>query len=413
MLIMIPILIAVFLVYLAQMLLYTRHTFDRLDYRISLSAEEIFEEEDLYMVEEISNGKSLPLPYLKADTELPEGMKFVLTDPNRSGRASAAQDSPSSRERTVQSIFVLRGHQTIRRRWRVSCLRRGVYSLGKAVVVSNDLFGFHTFSRTFSLPLTRHNQVTVLPRSINLARHFISAHDPDGDLIVPRGPLPDPTVRAGTREYLPSDPMSRINWKSSASHGHLMVNIEEYTEKNRFNLIMNMQSRPVELHPEVPSAPEFVEMCITVCASILEMAAEEEIPVRVFANTSPEPSKEERQPDAEDSIDAPILCTRPYTGRKDIREALRMLAALPLTISLPVEKMLDHILLSPEPYTSGDNIIVISSYLCERMIVFHELMAQKGVRVVFYITSGNQNAMIIPDHIPVYYRLYKKERGEA
>jgi UDPglucose 6-dehydrogenase len=84
---------------------------------------------------------------------------------------------------------------------------------------------------------------------------------------------------------MPDDPMNRINWNSTAAHGKLMVNVEEFTEQYQFNIILNMQSRSIELHPHEPSSPDYIEMCITVCASILDNISSHNIPVKLFANT--------------------------------------------------------------------------------------------------------------------------------
>ena len=47
---------------------------------MSLSRNEVFEGEQLYLYEEITNDKLLPIPYAKIETELPEGLSFILLD---------------------------------------------------------------------------------------------------------------------------------------------------------------------------------------------------------------------------------------------------------------------------------------------------------------------------------------------
>ena len=71
--------------------------------------------------------------------------------------------------------------------------------------------------------------------------------------------------------------------------------------------------------------------------------------------------------------------------------------------------MLDHILDHPELYTmaadhsGAASLIVISAYFCERMINFHRAMEERGIRVIYYITSANRNAMRIPEDIEIYF----------
>lgn len=392
----IAIIFAAVIIYLIQMTIYNKLTFNNLEYTVSLSAEEVFEGEDIFMYEEITNAKGLPVSSVRVDTELPKGLRFRLSDRKDQNRDVF--------ESYMQSAFVLGRYSKIKRRWRVSCTTRGVYNLGHVLIVSNDLFGFNADSKSFDAPRTRHNQVVVLPRAIDLERHFTSSYYHSGTVTVMRSLLSDPLLIAGTREYMPDDPMNRINWNSTAAHGKLMVNVEDFTEQYQFNIILNMQSRSLELHPHEPSSPEYIEMCITICASILDKISSHNIPVKLFANTPPETVGMEAVSD--DEIGSQILVTRSYRGKSDILNALRLLASLKLDISCQIDKMLDHIVKNPYYYANSGNIIIVSPYIDERMIVFHDVLEKQGIKVIFYITTANQNAVIIPNNIEVYYKTY-------
>ncbi len=394
----IAIIIAAVIIYLIQMAVYNKKTFDNLEYTVSLSAEEVFEGEDIFMFEEITNAKKLPVSSVRVDTELPHGLCFRLGD------KTDLKIKQDVFENYMQSAFVLKGNSKIKRRWRINCLTRGVYNLGRVLIVSNDLFGFNANSKAFEAQHTRRNQVTVLPRAIDLARYFTSSFYHSGEVTVARSLLSDPLLISGTREYMPDDPMNRINWNSTAAHGKLMVNVEDYTEQYLFNIILNMQSRSLELHPHEPSSPEYIEMCITVCASILDKISAYNIPVRLFANTPPDTVGIEVLSD--DKIGSQILVTRSYRGKSDILNALRLLASLKLNISCQTDKMLDHIAGNPYYYANSGNIIIVSPYIDERMIVFHDVLEKQNIKVIFYITTANQNAVIIPNNIEVYYKTY-------
>jgi hypothetical protein len=125
----------------------------------------------------------------------------------------------------------------------------------------------------------------VLPRPIDLEATFVAADGLSGDIVTNHSLLTDPLIRAGTREYRPGDAMRQINWKSTASHNRLMVNIEEHFRRFVFNIVINMQSRDIEKHPEVPSAPYEIERCISVAATLLDRASEDNVPTRVIMNT--------------------------------------------------------------------------------------------------------------------------------
>jgi len=393
------IIISVLVVYLIQVWIFNKYAFDNLDYRVTLSAEEVFVDEDIFMFEEITNNKNLPIPNAKVDTELPEGLAFRLHE--RSGKPVDAK-SRDEYKRSIQSIFVLGAHKQIRRRWRVTCRTRGIYNPGSVIMVTNDLFGLNANSKRFEIEPSKFNQIVVLPKAIDLDEHFTSSYYLSGDVTVPRSLLTDPMRISGTREYTPYDPMNRINWKSTAAHGRMMVNVEEYTQRHQFNIVMNMQARDIEHDPHVPSSFEYIEMCITVAASILDKVSQENIPVRLYANTPPKSIGEEAVSD--DEIGSQILVTRPFQGKRDTITALRLLAALKMEISCPIERMLDHIAENVHSYANGGNIIIVSAYISERMIVFHDMLERQGIKVIFYVTTTNQNAIGIPSNVEVYYR---------
>lgn len=397
----IAILAALTAVYLIQYRLYRDHSFDGIRYSISLSAMEVFEGDDIFLHEEIANTALLPLPFVKVDAALPDGLEYLLIETNEDG--SREEKTAQS----VESIFVLRPYQKIRRTWRVHCSVRGEYSIGAVTLVTNDLIGFDQQSRMLSVPGTAKNCLTVLPRTVPLDKAFTASRYLSGDIAVQRSVLSDPLRLCGVREYAQGDPMSRINWKSTAAHQSLMVNVEEFTKIHQFHLVLNMNSRDIERVPGAPSIPHAVEACITLAASILDSVANENIAVRLIANTMSDALKDFSAGLTEtDEIGQQIYMSPPYSGTRDMLEALRMLAALPLTISVSIEKMLDHILASPEMYASGGNLVVISAYISERMINFYYAMRTAGIDVIFYITSAVHNAAVIPDDVPVIFKTY-------
>lgn len=421
------IVISVLIVFAVVSRIYTKHVFDSVEYSASLSATEVFEDEDIFLYEEIANNKLLPLPCVRVDTELPEGMRFRLhrrEEPAPPKKASGRRKGPitsrsfkdTKNSETsvseeylrgyVQSIFSLHSHRKITRRWRIACERRGTYSISGTRLIATDPLGLLTQSKRIEAPTGRRATVTVLPKPIELPKFFAATYHPSGELTAPRGLLSDPLRIAGSREYTPHDPMNKINWLSTAVHGKLMVNVEEYAEQNRFGIILNMQSRSHELNPRTPSNPQAVELCISVCTSLFDMMSSGSVPVRLFVNAPPADAGlgEESMLMIEDS---PIIRTREFAGRGDMIEALRLLAVLPMKISCSIEKLLDAVADDPLKFADGGNLVIISPFIDERMINFHAAMKRSGVRVVFYITSTSKNAPIIPEDVEVWFRTYR------
>ena len=100
------------------------------------------------------------------------------------------------------------------------------------------------------------------------------------------------------------------------------------------------------------------------------------------------------------------MISDPFEGRRDILSALRMLALIKNHISLPADKMFDHMAAYPELYADSENLIVISSYLDQRLLNLYEVMKQHGVHVIYYITTVRRNIDLLPEGVEIYYKTY-------
>lgn len=382
-------------VYILQARLYRKKAMQSLSYRVRVSTDEAIEGDDIYIYEEITNGKALPLPLVRVDLSLPEGLEFrMMGNTDLSGRSDRFRQ-------TVGSSFVLRGNQTVERRRRVYCRTRGVYEITSALMVTGDLLGSETLSGNIRIPRNRKSTLTVLPKIHPLSAEFTASLLSLGEETAAFSLFTDPLCIAGTRDYTPLDPMKSINWKSTAAHGRLMVNAEEFTMRPRFSLLLNMQTRPIEPDPAVPGVPGLLEEAISVCASILDRAAALDVPVRIIANTPPESVGGE--PLSEEGEERKILLTAPCKGKGAVLDTLRLLAALKMEISLPIDRLLDRILADPAPYALEGGIVFVSGYLSERMVIFYEEMKKAGVGVIFFITGRRGGAALVPEDMPVYY----------
>ncbi|MBE6541328.1 MAG: DUF58 domain-containing protein [Ruminococcaceae bacterium] len=399
------ILVAMILVIIIQTNIYKKYSFEKLEYKISLSTDEVFEDEEIYMYEEIRNNKFLPLPFVKVDTELPEGLSFHIAEKDEKTGIIT-----TSHPRVISSLFVLRGKQIIRRRWRVCCDVRGVYHLGNVSILADNVFGSNQLSKVIEADEKNGCTLVVLPKAVMLEKHFAPSKYTNGEFLVHSSLLSDPLLKAGVREYSTGDPMNRINWTQTAAHNRLMVNLEEYSNRQAFNIIMNMQARDIEKTiPGPPSGKVPVELCVTVAASILDAVSGENIPVRFISNTNTQDKRElQDENEAEVHVADRIFVSEEFRGKISMISALRMLSQLELYISVPIEKMLDDIVANPYMYVSGGNIVFISSYLSERMINFCYNMRRMGITVIFYITTS-QNALIIPSDIEVHFKTHIEE----
>ena len=402
-------------VVLLQYFVYKKKGFSNIEYSATLSSGEVFEGDDVYLYEEIRNVGALPLPYIKIDTDLPEGMVFTLLESSVHDKGGVFSKNQQKREEeklrrirhtsSIQSLFVLRPYACIRRRWRLTCKKRGDYTLAGVLATGSDSLGIGVQSKFIELSNKEKNRLIVLPRPEDLAGNYTSSRYLCGDIISEICPVTDPLRRCGAREYQTSDPMRLINWKQTAAHSKLMVNIEERTVRHRFSLLLNMSSRQIEKF-DTPSDPAAIERCVTLCTSILDRIAAEDVPVRFFANYPPEDMKEfGGEAVSEDEVGQKVGVCGPFRGSRDMIYALRMLAMLKMKISVPIDRVLDHIVAHPELYRENENMIIVTSYIDGRMMNLREALAAEGVRVIFYVATTRNEVGALGDEDDVYFRV--------
>lgn len=413
--------LAVVGVVLLQYFVYKKKGFSNIEYSATLSSGEVFEGDDVYLYEEIRNIGALPVPYIKIDTDLPDGIVFTLlessvTDPGgifsknmTVSKAAAKRETERLRKikhtASIQSLFVLRPYACIRRRWRLTCTKRGDYTLSGVLATASDILGMGVHSKLIELSNKERNRLIVLPRPEDLAGNYTSSRYLCGDIISTICPVTDPVRLCGARDYLPSDPMRLINWKSTAAHAKLMVNVEERTVRHRFSLLLNMSSRQIEKF-DTPSDPAAIERCITLCTSILDRIAAEDVPVRFFANYPPEDMAEfGGEAVSDDEIGLKVGKCGPFRGSRDMIYALRMLAMLKMKISVPIDRVFDHIATHPELYRENENMIIVTSYIDRRMMNLKEALAAEGVRVIFYIATTRNEVGALSEAEDVYFRV--------
>ena len=405
-------LIAVFAVYLIQSKIYSERVFGNLTYRAYFGCEETVAGEETFMYEEITNLGALPIPNAKVNTRLPEGLKFITTD-KKSGQTVLTEG--------VQSVFVLRGHAVIRRKWKIKCEKRGVYRPEGCVMIINDLFGTGAVSKTLDFSDFEEQKNTllyVIPDIKTLPTADVENEFILGDKSVLLGMLEDPLENNGIREYRDGDPMNTFNWSATAAHDKLLVNRYEFTRERRYNIILNLRSRDNERDAHIPSIAEVTEESVKVCAALLDAAAATQPSVRLAVNTLSDiekartlaeqsayrtldktPEKAEiyrtesngnRDIGKETYTEDQIFVTAPFMGKRDLADALRLLSELPLYYTSTLEKMLELIADGERPELFDGSFIIITPYVNERILRFYDSMKKRGVKVVFYLSSASQ-----------------------
>ncbi len=353
---------------------YRKNAFDKLEYRCFFSKDEAMEGDEIELVEEVSNGKFLPLPWLKAEISTSRWLDFA------GSQSLVTEDS-----RFVPSFFMMKSRHRVVRRWKVKCLKRGKYHLDTVVLIATDLLG----SVAPSISVEPHAKLTVLPRPVDMELGFQKVRSDSGPVTVRRHLLPDPFLIAGVREYDPRQSANRIHWMATARTGKLMVHRNEYSADQTLAVILNVQSREFE-HTR-PMHSERVEEAIRACAGFLDDTLASGIPSALMANAS---LTDGREP----------LATGFAWGREHVWELLHLLARLPLENTREFSEYLRSDCAKIHP----SDLVLVTPYLCDGILEYALLRQAEGIRVKLVCTSPG-----LPENLPDSLEIFQFWRKEA
>lgn len=332
-----------------QSFVYRRYGLKHVEYNSYLSATEAYEGDEIELVEEIVNRKALPLPWLKSEITTSKWLSFA-------GSQSAVTDQT----RFVPSFFMLRGHQKVTRRWKVTCLRYGEHPIVKTALVTGDLLGNVVLSK----PAAIESCITVLPRPRPMEELALASRHSVGELVVRRRFLADPFLRCGVREYGEFDPLSHVNWLASAKEKKLMVHQFDATAQQKLAVILNIQTNPGGVWGYVNRV--VADRGVRACAACFDSTLASGIPVRFLANAS-----------TSDGDEASTVCTAEAWGRAHVLELLRVLARLRLKVVQDFAVFLQEKVRELE----ATDLVVVTACVEEALLGFSREAQERGVSV--------------------------------
>jgi uncharacterized protein (DUF58 family) len=364
----IALLVIVYAALLMQGKLFREFVFKKLDYRCEFSVPEAHEGDEIFLVETVHNRKPIPVPWLKVEIYSSRWLYFANTT------SVVTQES-----RYVTSNFVLKGYQRTIRRWKLKCLKRGVFTTENVSLVSGDLVGLSTDS----IAVNVNAQLVVYPQVINLEDLFVPANYLQGDTIVKRWIIDDPFIVSGAREYTPRDPLNRVDWHATARTGNLMVKKNDYTSQFSYTIALNIQSIENEYQGTVDR--DIIELGIKVATTILDRALRAGIPVRLATNGTTIDG------------DGQMIFTGEASGADHVRELMKILARLELKCIRDYEIFLEGICDS----VNNSDVILITPYVTENIYELVRRLKARRNRVSI-IALNLVEARKIPRDIDIY-----------
>ncbi|MDQ0057980.1 DUF58 domain-containing protein [Paenibacillus harenae] len=218
---------AVFILFI-QSRIFRRYALKHVSYERHFQKKTSYRGEQVELIEQISNSKWLPVPWLRVESQLSAFLRFQHVDnfAVSSGRLS----------QNHKSFFSFKPYTKVTRKHRFTCTRRGWYRLQTVTLTGGDLLGLMNESR--QIPLS--GELIVYPKPAQVPVHELPYHSWHGEHSVKRWIVSDPFVNAGVRDYQPGDNFKQVNWKATARTGKLQAHQLDFTADRRLMIYLNV-----------------------------------------------------------------------------------------------------------------------------------------------------------------------------
>ena len=193
-------------------LLWSKLSLEEVGYESGLSDQRVFPGDELTLTLTVENRKPLPVPWLQLTEFVPSGLQ-------PSPESSVTRRAYAGGSEIVETTS-LNGYERVKFRHVVTAVHRGYFALGPTDMRSGDLFGLFGSVRRDQRGSVG---VTVYPHIVSLDDWPLPAANPMGDILNPYTLVDDQSRPRSTREYVPGDPLKRVDWKVSAKRDNLTV----------------------------------------------------------------------------------------------------------------------------------------------------------------------------------------------
>ena len=241
---------------LLQALVFDVNNLRRFSYTRRFSRDKAFEGDKVELVEFIRNEKLLPVPWLRAESRIPEPLSFSKEQLSVGHEVSGGMYH--------KSMFFLPPRCALTRHHEITLMRRGVYEAGSVALSTGDLFAIARKKRQLQFDCG----ITVYPRLLSEDELPDPTNRWLGEALVRRWIMPDPFLVSGIRDYAPGDSMRDVHWKASARTGDLKVKTRDYTSDPRVLVIVNIQAAQHQWSDVPVQLVDMMERAISISATL-------------------------------------------------------------------------------------------------------------------------------------------------
>ncbi len=282
----------------------------KIEYTREFSDTAVFAGDSVYMTETVYNKTLFPLFFVDIEGYLYQGLAIDGVKP-RGG----------DMQHFVSRVHLLPFMQ-IKRTHKITCLRRGVFTLDTVSVFANGN------PITFEAPMT----LTVYPELLKTAPMLPTIATAVGEHITSRALISDPFSLSGIRDYRPGDTMRQINYKATARSAYspsaLKVNNYDFCQNYSFVVCLNFHVQ-WEDHVDLAEYERIMESGLSVSATALSEASRAGGRIGFAANCECE-GKER------------FLVYNMNSGKHHFLDIMKCMAEMEFTDGMSYAALLDH-----------------------------------------------------------------------
>jgi len=347
-----------------QSIIFNKWGLSRVKYQRSFNKEAVFAGEEIEMIDQISNHKLLPIPWLRLESKIDKQLQFLKKQD---------QEIEIHSEEFHRTLFSLLPFQKITRRHRVRCNKRGYYELKSVSLTIGDVLGLGESFHHVDAVAT----VVVYPEIIPTDDIPLPSHSWLGEISVRRWIMDDPFIIAGVKKYAYGDPMNSVNWKATARTNSLQVNKRDTTADHELMIYVNFDESE-DIWMPIQNT-ELIEKAISYAASIAHYSISKGIPTGFACNSY---LVEPFQENLESNIKKPVRI-EPRNGTEQLTFIYDTMAKLCMDKSISF----NHLLKEELHNRTNNDILIITFIITESM--------EESIRILE--TEGNKVEIMVVD----------------
>ncbi len=253
---------------LGSALIWRRYGLRQVSYGRSFSQTRAFPGDEVIVEIVLENAKVLPLPWLEVEDEFPNDLKYPTLELE-----------PASKPKVgiFRTLFSVRPYERIRRRYTITCTRRGRHRFGPATLTTGDVFGFTGHHIEIDEP----DYLIIYPQVRPVTAFGLPARQPFGDHKPLNTLVEDPLRFSGVRPYVPGDAPKRVHWRASARSSELQSKQYEPSATPMLAIFLDVNTFE---HFWEGLNTDLLELAISAAASVAAHGLDERRQVGLYVN---------------------------------------------------------------------------------------------------------------------------------